>query len=90
MKRELGAVVGVKNVLFDPFSLAAHATDATDWRLHLPAAVVTPDQESQVAPLDYGHCRTWAQYYSSWCRYGADRGGCAVAVEMRDYQHGKA
>ena len=51
MKKELGAVVGVKNVLFDPFSLAAHATDATDWRLHLPAAVVTPDQESQVGPL---------------------------------------
>jgi FAD/FMN-containing dehydrogenase/Fe-S oxidoreductase len=51
LKRELGAVVGVKNVLFDPFSLAAHATDATDWRLHLPAAVVTPDQESQVGPL---------------------------------------
>ena len=51
MKRELGAVVGVKNVLFDPFSLAAHATDATDWRLHLPVAVVTPDDEQQVAPL---------------------------------------
>jgi D-lactate dehydrogenase (cytochrome) len=51
MKRELGAVVGANNVLFDPFSLAAHATDATDWRLHLPSAVVTPDQESQVAPL---------------------------------------
>jgi FAD/FMN-containing dehydrogenase/Fe-S oxidoreductase len=51
LKRELGAVVGVKNVLFDPFSLAAHATDATDWRLHLPVAVVTPDQEGQVAPL---------------------------------------
>ncbi|NTU97125.1 MAG: DUF3683 domain-containing protein [Chlorobiaceae bacterium] len=51
MKRELGAVVGQKNVLYDPFSLAAHATDATDWRLHLPVAVVTPDLESQVAPL---------------------------------------
>jgi D-lactate dehydrogenase (cytochrome) len=51
MKRELGAVAGTKNVLFDPFSLAAHATDATDWRLHLPVAVVTPDLESQVAPL---------------------------------------
>ncbi|MBV5303646.1 MAG: DUF3683 domain-containing protein [Chlorobium sp.] len=51
LKRELGAVVGAKNVLFDPFSLAAHATDATDWRLHLPSAVVTPDKESQVAPL---------------------------------------
>jgi len=51
LKRELGAVVGVKNVLFDPFSLAAHATDATDWRLHLPVAVVTPAEEQQVAPL---------------------------------------
>ncbi|NTW70211.1 MAG: DUF3683 domain-containing protein [Chlorobiaceae bacterium] len=51
LKRELGAVVGLNNVLFDPFSLAAHATDATDWRLHLPSAVVTPDHESQVAPL---------------------------------------
>lgn len=51
MKRELGAIVGPKNVLFDPFSLAAHATDATDWRLHLPTAVVTPDREAQVAPL---------------------------------------
>ncbi len=51
MKRELGVVVGIKNVLFDPFALAAHATDATDWRLHLPVAVVTPDLESQIAPL---------------------------------------
>ena len=37
--------------MFDPFSLVAHATDATDWRLHLPMAVVTPDKEEQVAPL---------------------------------------
>ena len=51
LKREFGAVVGAKNVLFDPFSLVAHATDATDWRLHLPVAVITPDDESQVAPL---------------------------------------
>lgn len=51
LKRELGAVIGVKNVLFDPFSLAAHATDATDWRLHLPVAVVTPDAEEQVGRL---------------------------------------
>ena len=51
LKRELGSIVGVKNVLFDPFSLVSHATDATDWRLHLPVAVVTPDKEAQVAPL---------------------------------------
>lgn len=51
IKRALGAVVGGSNVLFDPFSLVSHATDATDWRLHLPLAVVTPDVEAHVAPL---------------------------------------
>jgi FAD/FMN-containing dehydrogenase/Fe-S oxidoreductase len=51
VKRELGSIVGAANVLFDPFSLVSHATDATDWRLHLPLAVVTPETEAQVAPL---------------------------------------
>src|SRR5512146_814358 len=51
MQRELGAVVGKDNVLFDPFTIVSHATDATDWRLHLPVAVVMPDDEAQVAPL---------------------------------------
>ncbi len=49
--RELGAVVGKDAVLFDPFTLVSHATDATDWRLHLPVAVVMPDDERQVAPV---------------------------------------
>lgn len=47
----LEAVVGRGNVKFDPFSLVSHATDATDWRLCLPAAVAFPSEESQVAPL---------------------------------------
>jgi FAD/FMN-containing dehydrogenase/Fe-S oxidoreductase len=51
LRRALGAVVGRENVLLDPFTLVSHATDATDWRLHLPLAVVTPTEESQVAPL---------------------------------------
>ncbi len=51
MTRELGAIVGKDGVLFDPFTIVSHATDATDWRLHLPAAVVMPDEEAQVAPL---------------------------------------
>jgi FAD/FMN-containing dehydrogenase/Fe-S oxidoreductase len=51
VKRELGPIVGTSNVLFDPFSLVSHATDATDWRLYLPLAVVTPETEAQVAPL---------------------------------------
>ena len=51
IRRELAPIVGANNVLFDPFSLVAHTTDATDWRLYLPVAVVTPDDEAQVAPL---------------------------------------
>ena len=51
VRRALGGVVGKENVLFDPFTLVSHATDATDWRLHLPLAVVTPTAEEQVAPL---------------------------------------
>jgi len=49
--RELGRAAGEGNVLFDPFTLVSHATDATDWRLHLPLAVVMPSEEGQVAPL---------------------------------------
>ena len=47
----LAPIVGRENVLFDPFTLVSHATDATDWRLHLPFAVVMPTEERQVAPL---------------------------------------
>jgi FAD/FMN-containing dehydrogenase/Fe-S oxidoreductase len=53
-RRILGAlapVVGRENVLFDPFTLVSHATDATDWRLFLPVAVAMPTEETQVAPL---------------------------------------
>jgi len=51
LRQALGAVVGEDSVLFDPFTLVSHATDATDWRLHLPLAVTTPQREEQVAPL---------------------------------------
>ena len=51
MRQHLGAIVGEANLFFTPFALAAHATDATDWRLHLPVAVVYPDQEAQVPRL---------------------------------------
>ena len=51
LRQALGAVVGEGAVLFDPFTLVSHATDATDWRLHLPLAVATPQREEQVAPL---------------------------------------
>jgi FAD/FMN-containing dehydrogenase/Fe-S oxidoreductase len=47
----LAPIVGRDNILFDPFTLVSHSTDATDWRLHLPVGVVMPEQESQVAPV---------------------------------------
>ncbi len=51
IRKKLGAIIGPDNVCFDPFSLISHATDATDWRLHLPVAVVRPATEEQMAPL---------------------------------------
>jgi FAD/FMN-containing dehydrogenase/Fe-S oxidoreductase len=47
----LGGIVGRDAVLLDPFTIVSHATDATDWRLHLPVAVVMPQREDQVAPV---------------------------------------
>ncbi len=51
LRRHLAPIVGERNLAFDPFSLVTHATDATDWRLHLPVAVITPEREEDVAPL---------------------------------------
>jgi FAD/FMN-containing dehydrogenase/Fe-S oxidoreductase len=51
IRKRLGAVIGVDNVCFDPFALISHATDATDWRLFLPVAVVRPATEEQMPPL---------------------------------------
>jgi FAD/FMN-containing dehydrogenase/Fe-S oxidoreductase len=51
MLAALGPIVGGENVRTDPFTLVAHATDATDWRLCLPVAVAMPTEEAQVAPL---------------------------------------
>ena len=50
-QKKLGAIVGKENVRFDPFTLISHATDATDWRLFLPLAVIRPTGEEQLPPL---------------------------------------
>ncbi len=51
MQKKLGAVIGKDNVRFDPFTLISHATDATDWRLFLPLAVLRPSTEEQLPGL---------------------------------------
>jgi FAD/FMN-containing dehydrogenase/Fe-S oxidoreductase len=49
--RHLSPVIGKTNIYFDPFNITAHTTDATDWRLYTPVAVLRPDKESQVSGL---------------------------------------
>ncbi len=49
--KKLAPIIGKENVRFDPFTLISHATDATDWRLFLPLAVLRPATEEQVPPL---------------------------------------
>ena len=51
IRRALQPIVGEEGLLFDPFTLVSHATDATDWRLCLPLAVVQPAEETMVGPL---------------------------------------
>jgi FAD/FMN-containing dehydrogenase/Fe-S oxidoreductase len=51
IKKHLSRIVDKESIVFDPFTLISHATDATDWRLYLPVAVVYPAKESEVAPL---------------------------------------
>jgi FAD/FMN-containing dehydrogenase/Fe-S oxidoreductase len=51
MRKILGSIIGNENIMFDPFALISHSTDATDWRLYLPLAVLRPTEESQIAPL---------------------------------------
>lgn len=51
MVKTLGPIIGKENVNFDPFSIISHATDATDWRLYLPLAVLRPATEEQVPKL---------------------------------------
>jgi FAD/FMN-containing dehydrogenase/Fe-S oxidoreductase len=48
IRRRLSALIGRKNIFTDPFTLNAHVTDATNWRLCLPLAVVRPTRETQV------------------------------------------
>lgn len=56
MLKKLGPIIGKENVNFDPFSIISHATDATDWRLYLPLAVLRPSTEEQVPKLMKAVC----------------------------------
>ncbi len=51
VKKMADPIIGRENIRFDPFSIISHATDATDWRLFLPVAILRPSREEQVPPL---------------------------------------
>lgn len=46
--RKLSPVIGRGNIFTDPFTINAHVTDATNWRLCLPLAVIRPTTGDQV------------------------------------------
>jgi FAD/FMN-containing dehydrogenase len=46
-----------ENIRFDPFDRVAHSTDATDWRVEHPVAVVYPDSVQEL-PRIIGAART--------------------------------
>ncbi len=51
IKKEFSPICGKENIFFDPFTIISHSTDATDWRLHLPFAVLRPSSVQEIPPL---------------------------------------
>ena len=47
----LRGVIAPGNIKFDPFDRVAHSTDATDWRVEHPLAVVYPDSVQELPPI---------------------------------------
>ncbi|MGD8908193.1 MAG: DUF3683 domain-containing protein [Chromatiales bacterium] len=50
-KRNLIGLTRPDNVDFSGMARVSHATDATDWRVEIPFVVITPDSESEIAPI---------------------------------------
>ncbi len=49
VRRKLSKLTRNDNIDFGGLARVSHATDATDWRVELPLAVVSPDTEEEVA-----------------------------------------
>jgi FAD/FMN-containing dehydrogenase/Fe-S oxidoreductase len=47
----LTGTTSLKNICFTPFHRVSHATDATDWRVEYPVAIVYPDAASEIPRL---------------------------------------
>jgi len=73
IQQVIGAVIGIENVRFDPFSLISHATDATDWRVVLPVAILYPSKESEIPGLIQAISQLGRSCCSPGRRNGFDR-----------------
>ena len=51
IRRSLRKHTHSDNIRFDGLSRVSHVTDATDWRVELPVAVLTPDSEQELPAL---------------------------------------
>ncbi len=51
VRRTLAGITRKDNVDFGGLARVVHATDATDWRVEVPFAVVSPDTEEELAPI---------------------------------------
>ncbi|MDO8827611.1 DUF3683 domain-containing protein [Methylophaga sp.] len=49
--RRLSRVTKKHNICFDGLSRVSHVTDATDWRVEYPLAVIKPDTEAEMAAI---------------------------------------
>lgn len=49
--RRLSRATKKHNIQFDGLARVSHVTDATDWRVEYPLAVVTPDTEEEMAQI---------------------------------------
>lgn len=49
--RRLSRVTKKHNICFDGLSRVSHVTDATDWRVEYPLAVIKPDSEAEMAAI---------------------------------------
>ncbi len=49
--QRMRGITHADNIRFDGLSRVSHVTDATDWRVELPAVVLTPDTEDELPAL---------------------------------------
>jgi FAD/FMN-containing dehydrogenase/Fe-S oxidoreductase len=52
--RRLARITKKHNIQFDGLARVSHVTDATDWRVEYPLAVITPDTEAEMAAVIAG------------------------------------